>query len=251
LERQPVDPTLRRRLASTYNNVSFLYQTADPAKALEFSSRSLAMLRPLAAAGTTNRTAESDLGLALNNHGSLLSRSGQLDAAGTYYTEAIEVYERLARASPAVVRHQLDLAVANNNLGRTLNLLGQHDAAEAALAKACGALQRLVEASPDDLNYRSTLGGALNNLGLAHERAGRLDEALSAYRSAVEHQQAARDAALDVQQIGEFLAKSQENLRRVQALMEHDHEDPGGRHLKLQSSPKGEQRYGSSFVGED
>jgi serine/threonine protein kinase/tetratricopeptide (TPR) repeat protein len=240
LERQPVDPTLRRRLASTYNNVSFLYQTADPAKALEFSSRSLAMLRPLAAAGTTNRTAESDLGLALNNHGSLLSRSGQLDAAGTYYTEAIEVYERLARASPAVVRHQLDLAVANNNLGRTLNLLGQHDAAEAALAKACGALQRLVEASPDDLNYRSTLGGALNNLGLAHERAGRLDEAQSAYQSAVEHQQAARDGAPDVQQIGEFLAKSRNNLRRVQGFMGRDGE--AGHVAASQEKPADETR---------
>ncbi len=224
LERQPDDPTLRRRLAGTYNNVSFLYQTTDPAEALEFSSRSLAMLRPLAAAGTSDGTAESDLGLALNNHGSLLGRSGQLDAARKYYTEAVELYERLAKGSPAVARHRLDLAVATNNLGRTLNLLGQHDAAEAAIVKACGILQRLVEASAGDVNYRSTLGGALNNLGLAHERAGRLDEALSAYRSAVEHQQAAWDAAPDVQQIGEFLAKSQDNLRRVQALMGRDGE---------------------------
>lgn len=219
LERQPDDATLRRRLAGTYNNVSFLYQTADPAKALEFSSRSLAILRPLATAGTTDGTAESDLGLALNNHGSLLARSRQLDAARKCYTEAVEVYERLATGSPAVTRHRLDLAVATNNLGRTLNLVGQHEAAEAALVKACGILQRLVEASPRDVNYRSTLGGALNNLGLAHERAGRLDDALSAYQDAVEHQQAAREAAPDVQQIGEFLSKSQENLRRVQALM--------------------------------
>ncbi|NLF71922.1 MAG: protein kinase [Candidatus Anammoximicrobium sp.] len=219
LERQPDDATLRRRLAGTYNNVSFLYQTADPAKALEFSSRSLAILRPLATAGTTDGTAESDLGLALNNHGSLLARSGQLDAARKCYTEAVEVYERLATGSPAIVRHQLDLAVATNNLGRTLNRLGQQEAAQAAIDKACGILQRLVEASPSDVNYRSTLGGALNNLGLAHERAGRLDDALSAYQNAVEHQQAARDAAPDVQQIGEFLAKSQDNLRRVQALI--------------------------------
>jgi len=240
LERQPDDAPLRRRLAGTYNNVSYLYQTADPEKALEFSSRSLAMLRPLATAGTTDGTAESDLGLALNNHGSLLGRSGQLDAARKCYTEAVEVYERLAQGSPAVARHQLDLAVATNNLGRTLNLLGQHEAAQAAIDKACGILQRLVEASPGDVNYRSTLGGALNNLGLAHERAGRLDEALSAYRNAVEHQQAARDAAPDVKQIAEFLAKSRDNLRRVQTSMGQDQEDSGGRHLKLQSSPKGD-----------
>lgn len=232
LEHQPDDTTLRRRLAGTYNNVSFLYQTADPAKALEFSSRSLAILRPLAAAGTTDGTAESDLGLALNNHGSLLGRSGQLDEARKCYTEAIEVYERLAQGSPAVARHRLDLAVATNNLGRTLNLLGQRDSAEAALVKACGILERLVEASPGDVNYRSTLGGALNNLGLTHERAGRLDEALSAYRSAVEHQQAAWDAAPDVEQIGEFLTKSQSNLQRVLASLgkaEHvvaSHEKP-------------------------
>ena len=224
LESQPDDATLRRRLAGTFNNVSFLYQTTDPAKALAFSSRSLAILRPLADAGTTDGTAESDLGLALNNHGSLLGRSGQLDEARKCYTEAVEIYERLATGSPAVVRHQLDLAVATNNLGRTMNLLGQHEAAQAAIDKACGTLQRLVEASPSDVNYRSTLGGALNNLGLAHERAGRLDEALSAYRSAVEHQQAAWDAAPDVQQIGEFLAKSRDNLRRVQALVGREEE---------------------------
>lgn len=216
LESQPDDATLRRRLAGTYNNASFLYQTTDPAKALEFSSRSLAMLRSLATAGAADGTAESDLGLALNNHGSLLGRSGQLDAARDCYAEAVEVYERLATGSPAVTRHRLDLAVATNNLGRTLNLVGQHEAAEAALVKACGILQRLVEAAPSDVNYRSTLGGALNNLGLAHERAGRLDEALSAYQSAVGHQQAAWDAAPDVQQIGEFLAKSRDNLQRVQ-----------------------------------
>jgi hypothetical protein len=219
LEIQPDDTTVQRRLAGTYNNVSFLYQTTDPAKALEFSSRSLAILRPLAIAGAADRTAESDVGLALNNHGSLLGRSGQLDDARKCYTEAVEIYERLATSSPAVVRHQLDLAVTTNNLGRTLKLLGQHEAAQAAIDKACGTLQRLVDASPSDVNYRSTLGGALNNLGLAHERAGRLDEALAAYRSAVEHQQAARDAAPDVHQIGEFLAKSRDNLRRVQALV--------------------------------
>jgi tetratricopeptide (TPR) repeat protein len=87
-------------------------------------------------------------------------------------------------------------------------------------------LQHLVEASPGHVNYRSSLGAALNNLGLAYERTGRLDKAASAYQSAVEHQQAALEAAPDVAQIGEFLTKSKGNLQRALGSMQHAQE-PG------------------------
>jgi tetratricopeptide (TPR) repeat protein len=117
---------------------------------------------------------ESDLVLALNNLGTILSDLGRRDEALAAATEAVDIYRRVVAVQPG---HESDLALALNNLGTILSDLGRRDEALAAATEAVDIYRQLAAANPAE--YAPYLARGLNNLSVYLSDGGR-EAALSA-----------------------------------------------------------------------
>ena len=96
--------------------------------------------------------------------------------------EAVDIYRRLAPASPA--RYEPDLAQSMNNLSNTLSEVGDAPAALEAIREAVEIRRRLAAASPE--RYEPDLAQSLNNLSIRLSAVGDAPAALEAIRGAVE-----------------------------------------------------------------
>jgi hypothetical protein len=89
-----------------------------------------------------------------------LQQHNQLVAAVPFYTEAIEIYRRLAKTSPQIYLPYV--AVTLNNLANVQKARDEFPAAEAAYQEAQELYRHLAEANPR--TYMPGVAGTLNNL---------------------------------------------------------------------------------------
>lgn len=131
LEERPDSADARRDLARTHNNRGILFwesvsRPSDPAFTAadaEFR-RSMALLQPLATAGTTPLALQ-DLARVLNNLGNLLALdASRLEEVERLSARAIAHYETLHAEDPANREYALELAVSNGNLADLLRRRG-------------------------------------------------------------------------------------------------------------------------------
>jgi len=117
-----------------------------------------------------------------NNLSVFLSETGDTPGALGAIREAVELYRRLAAASPA--RYEPDLAMSLNNLSNYLRETGDTPGALAAIREAVELRRRLAAASP--ARYEPDLAMSLNNLSNHLSETGDTPGALAAIREAVE-----------------------------------------------------------------
>ncbi len=112
------------------------------------------------------------------------ARASLGDAAGALgaIREAVEIYRRLAVASPA--RYEPDLASSLNNLSVRLGDVGDSAGALDAIREAVEFFRRLVAANP--ARYEPNLAASLNNLSNRMSDTGDAAGALEAVRESVE-----------------------------------------------------------------
>ena len=103
--------------------------------------------QPLGALRGTN--AEKALASCLGTLGISLSHLGEREAARAAYTEALEIYRRLAPQHPAAF--EPDVAGTLNNLGNVLKDLGEREAARTAFTEALEIRRRPSPAAPSRL----------------------------------------------------------------------------------------------------
>ena len=202
-------------LAMSYNNLSCLLCTTDPARADRYCRQAIAIQEELAAADPGAVSSQNDLALSHNNLGALENRAGRPQAARSAYQKAIDIQRQLVRRAPAVLQYRRDLALSYNNLGRALTQVQDLRKAQESFEEASGILEDLVRDHPAELNYRGDLGGTLNNLAAAMEQSGRLDEAVKTCSQAIEHQRFALDHAPQVARFREFLIQQYSNYARL------------------------------------
>ena len=211
----PREPRYLAQLATSYNNLSFLYAKSDAARAGAFCRQALELQQKLVAEYPQVAEYQSDLGLSYNNLGALESRAQHPDAAKQAYQQAVGTLRGLVGKSPAVLAYRRDLAVSLNNLGRNESLANHREPAQAAFEEAREILVELVHNDPQELSYRSDLGGVLNNLAMLLEQDGQVVAATKVYAEAIEHQRWALAQAPTMLRFREFLAQQYDNYGRV------------------------------------
>ena len=142
-------------------------------------------LRPLAVVVwrtlADNAADDEQKALCLNNLSNRLSDAGDAPGALEAIKEAVEIYRRLAAASPA--RYEPDLAASLNNLSNRLGDAGDAPGALEAIREAVDFYRRLAAASP--ARYEPDLATSLNNLSNRLSAAGDAPGALEAVGEAV------------------------------------------------------------------
>lgn len=212
----PQEAKYAAALALSYNNLSYVLRSLDPAQAEQSCREAIGIQEKLAAEPSELAApVQSNLALSYNNLGALESRRGRPESARTSYVKAIGLQRQLVRRAPAVVQYRRDLAISCNNLGRACSQVDDLRQAEASFREAQGILEDLVKDYPAELNYRSDLGGTLNNLARVEEQLGRTTEATRTCSHAIEHQRFALDNAPQVTRFREFLAQHYDNYARL------------------------------------
>ncbi|HUG67968.1 MAG TPA: serine/threonine-protein kinase [Pirellulaceae bacterium] len=209
------EPDTLRKLAASYNNLSAVYLTSDPAKAAECYEVALTHQQRAVAANPDALQLQSDWALTYNNRAAMQSRMDDFSNAAGSYEQAIAIQQRLVAVAPAQKTYRGDLAVSYNNRGLMQSKLGKPADAEQSFVSALELQRTLVAQYPDDLDLQSSLGGVYNNLGIVLEELRRLEEAAVAYKHAVEHQRIAFLRATDVSRYRNFLSKHYYNYGRV------------------------------------
>ncbi|MFN7899773.1 MAG: CHAT domain-containing tetratricopeptide repeat protein, partial [Synechococcaceae cyanobacterium] len=120
-----------------------------------------------------------DLAGYLANLGILYSKLGRQHEALAPTQEAVEIFRKLVKTNPAILK---DLAVSVMNLGNVYRDLGRRHEALAPTQEAVEILRKLVKTNPAILN---DLAGALSNLGVFYSELGRRQEALAPTQEAV------------------------------------------------------------------
>jgi serine/threonine protein kinase/tetratricopeptide (TPR) repeat protein len=215
LGERPDDEQTLRNLATSLNNLSFLYAESDPARAAQCYQDSLRIQQRLSDAHPANVEYRCDLALSHSNVGSLYAKQGKPQRAVESYHRAIAILESVREVAADKEGGSRDLAVAYNNLGMAQNALGRTAEAEGSFRAALQALPSAEQPDDVDPNDLSSSGGIHNNLGMVLEKQGRLEEAAASHALAITCQKAALDRAPQVERFREFLSKHYHNQERV------------------------------------
>jgi tetratricopeptide (TPR) repeat protein len=214
----PNDRELRRKLAISYNSLSFVEREIDWSRSEEACRRAIALLDELDDDDIRpDEAAEfrSDVALYYNNLGAILAHRGDWSAACDSYRAAIDRQQQVQRLAPAVPAHRRELAVSWNNLGQALDALDRSADAAAAYNDAQYLVAQLASDYPDDLTYRSLFGAVLNNRAMSLAAEGRSEEAFAAFERAIAEQQIAFDRAPRVFEFRDNLSKHYYNYGRA------------------------------------
>ena len=95
------DPDTLRKLAASYNNLSAVYLTTDPAKAADCYEVALTHQQRAVAANQNTLQLQSDWALTYNNRAAMQSRIGDFANAAASYEQAIAIQQRLVAVAPA------------------------------------------------------------------------------------------------------------------------------------------------------
>ena len=158
-------------------------QTGDQAGALAALEEARGLVEGPVAPGPLADGSRAALGLALLQSADLLWYQGKRDVARARLERARAIFQSLAEANPAVIRHQIELAGCYNTLA---NWLGGNDAdhpaeALAAHERSLALRQRLADAHPEDTDLQAGLADDLRTTARELVYMGRMDKALKLF----------------------------------------------------------------------
>jgi CHAT domain-containing protein/Tfp pilus assembly protein PilF len=145
--------------------------------------------------------------------GSGFAKSRQLAAAERSYTEALEIYRRLAAQEPHIFNQ--DVATTLNNLGTVQSDMGKRAAAEKSYTEALDIRRTLAAQEPQIFNQYVAM--TLNNLGTVQSGMGKRPAAEKSYTEALDIYR--RLAAQEPQIFNQDVATTLNNLGTVQSNM--------------------------------
>ncbi|MBM3237049.1 tetratricopeptide repeat protein [Candidatus Poribacteria bacterium] len=125
---------------------------------------------------------EEDLAPCLGTLGTVQSDLGEGEAARASYTEALEIYRRLAQRHPAAFEQYV--ATTLNNLGTVQRALGELQDARQSFTEALEIYRRLAQRHP--AAFEQYVATTLNNLGTVQRDLGELQDARQSYTEALE-----------------------------------------------------------------
>ncbi len=211
-------PQIRRQLAITLHNLAPLAVTADPNLAHQYCQEAINIQQELVTDYPARIYWQSDLALGYNALGLLLENADQWDSSQEAFEHAIRIEQRLVDLSPQMIGFHSNLAISLNNLGMLQLARDDHRAAYDSFDKATTVLQTIVERAPDEAAYQSKLGGTLFNQGrarLSEQSADAKQETKRLWEQAIEHQQAAVDAAPEMIQYRDFLEQQRLAMKQT------------------------------------
>jgi len=182
----PSSAEYRYGLASTLQRLGlFLFRTSRPDLEV-YQRRALDLAQKLKDAQPEHPKPQRLLVLTLDNLAVTLQRLGDLQGAERLHRQALELGEKLARATNNA-SDRLHLASVQGNLGFLLwRIHGSGDEAGRHILQSLDARRRLVESFPSAPEYRNALASALNTHGIWLRGAGRRREAEAAFLAASE-----------------------------------------------------------------
>jgi tetratricopeptide (TPR) repeat protein/tRNA A-37 threonylcarbamoyl transferase component Bud32 len=135
------------------------------------------ILRPVLDANPGRTDIQEALQLAYANVGLLYESRGRPRAAEWTFRQAIQYWDRLARAYPTVTNYRQSLAAALNNLGGLQLDEGRLAEAEESLTRADGLARNLLRDDPDSTLVLRYVGGCALNTARLHQAAKRANKA--------------------------------------------------------------------------
>lgn len=206
LERDPDNMQYLRQIATTYNNLGGVLND-DQAAAIDNFEKSIEYYRRLVDLAETPSDYNS-LATTLNNVAGCRSRAGQHAAAVNAYDAAISAHLKLVADYPLNQQYRSDLARSYNNLAMAEVQHPQRSTRVVETFKQALAVQKqLIHQNPTNVHHHSTLGSIYGNLGTVLEGRNQMTEAAKAYSLAIDHQQAALDAAPHNPEIRDYLSR--------------------------------------------
>ena len=156
---------------NTFDLAYFLDNQNQQDKAMLYYRRALKLAKP-----------EAETGNVQINLGNLYKAKNDYNAALNAYQKALEIYERLAKTSPAT--YEPGLAMTQNNLGLFYHDKNDYPAALNAYQKALEISQRLSKTNPT--TYEPDVASTQHNLGNLYADKNDYPAALNAYQKALE-----------------------------------------------------------------
>ncbi|MGB8355082.1 MAG: tetratricopeptide repeat protein [Chthoniobacteraceae bacterium] len=217
-------------------------QAGDVRKALALYQRSLNIHERLLKANPESAQAARRVAVSVGRLADFLAergRTGDAEKALGYYRRSLEIDERLFKANPNSALVARDMAVSLNTLGDFLANRGQTDDTKKALDHYEQSLkihERLLKANPDSAQAARDVSVGLHRLGdfLANRgQTGDAKKALDHYERSLkiherllkanpESAQAARDVAVSIHRMGNFLANRGQTGDAKKALNYYD-----------------------------
>jgi serine/threonine protein kinase/tetratricopeptide (TPR) repeat protein len=174
-------------LAQSHNATGVaLTDTGHPTEALEAHQKALALRQKLADANRNVAEYQSDLALSHFNIGKVLKDTGIADnraftrKALAEFREALVIWQKLARAYPAVTLYRQDLSYTHGFIGMLLARTGQPEEALLAVQEAVAIQKKLVDAKPALIQIQADLAWSHIQLGWLLIRQKRFAEASTA-----------------------------------------------------------------------
>lgn len=206
LDKEPDNVQYLRQIATTYNNLGGVLND-DQATAIDSFEKSIAHYRRLVDLEQTP-TDYNSLATTLSNLAGCRSRAGQHSAAVSAYDAAISAQLKLVADYPLNQQYRSDLARAYNNLAMAEVRHPERSTRVLETFKHALAVQKqLIHQNPSNVHHHSTLGSMYGNLGTVLEDRSQISEAAQAYSLAIDHQQAAFDAAPRNAEIRDYLSR--------------------------------------------
>ena len=131
---------------------------------------------------TRESLTEEDLAERLHEYGKFLQENKQFHKIETYYQEALEIYERLAKAHPEA--YEAKVATTLNNLALLYSDTQRFNEAEEYYRRALEIYERLAKAHPEA--YEAKVAMTLNNLAMLYSDTQRFDQAEEYFLRALE-----------------------------------------------------------------
>ena len=176
---QTSDP-FRKRLAECLNYAAILHNeqrsgVRNPARAVEYNARALAIAEGLAAANPDEIESNELLSAIVTHRGILLNDLEKKAEAVEAQRRAVAIAERLSDANPVSAKYRDLLARGYWNLVGKLSGSGKQAEALATAERAVASWQRVVDDNPAVSTYQNNLAFGLNGLGyhLAAQRGFR------------------------------------------------------------------------------
>jgi len=162
------------------------YNTGNFFRAKDCYEFYLLISQRLLKANPENLSYLSDVAMALNNLGALLTSIEHFQEAEGRFEEALKIRQKFLEVTPEDATYKSDVAMTLNNLGGLLTKMGSIDEAKKKLEKALELRLGLLKKYPNNLLYQSYVGGTFINLGVLFEDMGRLEDARDRYEEALE-----------------------------------------------------------------
>ena len=131
---------------------------------------------------TRESLTEENLAERLHEYGYFLQENNQFHKIETYYQEALDICERLAKAHPEA--YEAKVAITLNNLALLYSDTQRFDQAEEYYLRALEIWERLAKAHPEA--YEAKVAQTLNNIAALYYKTQRFDQAKEYYLRALE-----------------------------------------------------------------